>query len=557
MEDYRNFLTEKSNTFKSIVLNSRQLCDLELLLNDGFSPLKGFLNEKDYNSVLDNMRLSNGSLWPMPIVLKISNDRIEDMKHDKYLTLRDEQNNPLAIMSIDDIYKPDLEKECKKVFGTIDDNHPYVKIILSDPNVHYIGGELTKIQLPIHYDFQDIRLTPQETKKHFRKNDWNTVVGFQTRNPMHRSHMELTKYALKCSEDSNAKLLIHPVVGVTQTCDVDYHTRVRCYQKLISHYPENTVKLSLLPLSMRMGGPREALWHALIRQNYGCTHFCVGRDHAGPSSKTKLGNSFYGPYDAHLLLEKHEEELNINVIKSKWIVFVEDTQSYMRIDQVPEGMKVLNISGTEQRRRLRDDEEIPSWFSFPNIVEELRKSFKPKHKRGFCLYMVGLSGSGKSTLANAVKSKLQELESERSISVLDGDIIRHNLSKGLGFTKEDRSINVRRIGYVASEIVKHFGICLSANIAPYKDDRDHNRTMIEQFGNYIEIYVNTSLETCERRDVKGLYKLARQGKIKEFTGISDPFEEPVDCELTLKGEGNIDDNVTIIIDKLRELGLLK
>ena len=356
MDDYRNFLIKKSTSFKSLVLSARQLCDLELLLNGGFDPLKGFLNERDYNSVLDDMRLANGFLWPMPIVLKIPDDKVDDFKHDKYITLKDEQNNPLAIMSVDDIYKPDLKRECEKVFGTVDDNHPYVKIILSDPDVHYIGGELTKIQLPIHYDFKDIRLTPSEVKKHIKENGWETVVGFQTRNPMHRSHMELTKYALSCTGKDDAKLLIHPVVGVTQTCDVDYHTRVRCYKKLIGHYPENTATLSLLPLSMRMGGPREALWHSLIRQNYGCTHFCVGRDHAGPSSKTKEGKSFYGPYDAHDLLDKHKDELDIEVIQSKWIVFVEDTQSYMRIDQVPEGMKVLNISGTEQRRGLRDED---------------------------------------------------------------------------------------------------------------------------------------------------------------------------------------------------------
>ena len=550
-------LVQQSTQYKSVTLNARQLCDLELLLNGGFAPLNGFLDEADYNSVVENMRLTSGKLWPMPIVLAITESQAQELRNEEYLTLKDEQGLPLAIIK-SNIYKPDLKKECKMVYGTNDDNHPYVKIIMSQPDSYYIGGPLQRIQLPVHYDFQDIRLTPQETRQYFKQNNWNTVVGFQTRNPMHRSHMELTKYALSCTNDPNAKLLLHPVVGVTQSCDVDYHTRVRCYKKLISHYPPNLVKLSLLPLSMRMAGPREALWHALVRQNYGCTHFVVGRDHAGPSFKTKEGNSFYGPYDAHQLLEKHADELKIQVVKSQMIVYVEELNEYMRIDQVPEGKTVLNISGTQQRQLLRDGAEIPSWFSFPDVVEELRKSFRPTYLKGFCLYFVGLSGSGKSTIANAVKSRLLELESERNITVLDGDVVRLHLSKGLGFSRQDRSINVQRIGYVASEIVKHHGIVLCANIAPYNDDRNTNRQRIQANGGYVEIYVKTDINVCEQRDVKGLYKLARAGVIKEFTGVSDPFEEPSNPELVLDGGAeSLQDNVDQVIAKLQELGYVQ
>jgi sulfate adenylyltransferase len=405
------------------------------------------------------------------------------------------------------------------------------------------------------FDFQEDRMTPEQTRIFFADNDWSTIIGFQTRNPMHRSHLELTKYAMKQVNNDDTKLLIQPIVGVTQECDIDYYTRVKCYKLIMKEYPEGSAKLSLLPLSMRIAGPREAMWHALIRKNYGCTHFIVGRDHAGPSSKKKNGDSFYGPYDAHELLEKHTDEIGIEIVKSKMIVYVKDTQDYMPIDEVPEGMEVLNISGTEQRRMLRNSEEIPSWFTYPSIVEELRKSVVPLDKRGFCIYLIGLSGSGKSTIANTLKNKLQELV-DRPISILDGDIVRKNLSKGLGFSKEDRSTNVKRIGYVASEIVKHRGIAICSNIAPYEEDRLENRKLISEHGGYIEVYVNTPLETCEDRDVKGLYKLARQGVIKEFTGISDPFEKPEHSEIVLNDCKNLQGSIDTIINKLKELKYL-
>ena len=537
----------------NIVLSNRQLCDLEMILNGGFAPLKGFLNKEDYFSVLNTMHLSTGELWPMPITLHIESSIIDESNENNHeIILMNKENLPLGKIINPTFYSPDLELECMSVFNSTDTNHPYIKEILSRGNVYYIGGDITAINPFPHFDFREHRLTPKDTKEYFKNNGWNTVVGFQTRNPMHRSHYELTKYALN-KAGSDAKLLLHPVVGVTQACDVNYHTRVKCYKKLLNYYEPNTAMLSLLPISMRMAGPREALWHALIRQNYGCTHFVVGRDHAGPSYKKKDGSSFFGPFDAHELLESVEDELNIKIIKSQWIVYVKNLDTYKPMDQLSKDDEVLHISGTKQRELLNKGLPIPSWFTFPDVEKVLRESYKPTHEKGFCVYFVGLSGSGKSTIMNALKSKLQALDS-RYITALDGDVVRQHLSKGLGFNKSDRSINVRRIGWMASEIVKHNGIVLCSNIAPYKDDREWNKSTIGE--NYIEVFVNTSLDECEKRDCKGLYKLARQGIIKEFTGISDPFEIPENPDIKIQLDC-VENQVDIVFNYLLDKGLIK
>ena len=533
-----------------INLNKRQLCDLELLLNGGFAPLEGFMNEKDYRSCLENMTLTNGSVWTIPIVLGTD----KAVKVDDIITLKDETGVQIASMVIDDVYTPDLLEECKYVLGTDDSNHPYHSIIMENKGKRYIGGKVTKIRLPLHYDFMDLRYTPEQTKEYFKQKGWNTVIGFQTRNPLHRSHYELTRFALK-EVGEEAKLLLHPSVGVTQDCDIDYHTRVRCYKKLIDKYPEDTVLLSLLPLSMRMAGPREAVWHALIRKNYGCTHFIVGRDHAGPSYKRKDGSPFYGPYEAHELLTRLESKIGIKIVMSPSIVYVKELGEYRRegID-IQSGMTVLNISGTEQRDMLSKEVEIPEWFSWKDIIEELRNEFKVVNNRGICIYLVGLSGSGKSTMANVLIDKLKEMGVSRKITLLDADVVRLNLSKGLGFSKEDRSTNVRRIGYVASEIVNNGGIVVCANIAPYEADRQANRRLISSKGKYIEVYMKTSLECCIRRDVKGLYKLALEGKVQNFTGVNDPFEVPLKSDLVLDGDDmnvGIGENVDKILESIR------
>ena len=528
-----------------LYLNNRQLCDLELLLNGGFSPLKGYMNRKDYYSCLHNMTLEDGSVWPIPIILATS----ELYNINDIIILKDMTGIAIASLTLDDIYKPDLVEECKYTLGTNDMNHPYHSIIMENRDKQYIGGKVTRITLPLHYDFMNLRMTPNDTKQYFKNNEWTDVVGFQTRNPMHRSHFELTQFALK-EIGPNAKLLLHPVVGVTQDCDIDYHTRVRCYKKLVTKYTDNTVLLSLLPLSMRMAGPREALWHALIRKNYGCTHFIVGRDHAGPSYKTKDGKNFYGPYEAQELLLSLQDKIGIKIIMSPAIVYVKETYTYMRENEVPENSTIMNISGTMQRDMLANNTDIPSWFSWPDIIEELRCEFKNLNNKGLCIYIVGLSGSGKSTIANYLIEKLKEIEPNKKITLLDADVIRMNLSKGLGFSKEDRSMNVRRIGYVASEIVKHGGIVICANIAPYDEDRLYNRKLISMYGKYIEVYMRTSLECCIKRDTKGLYRAAIEGKVKNFTGISDPFEEPTKSDLILDGEVDLESNLNHIISRL-------
>lgn len=550
-----------------IVLNSRQLCDFELIVNDAFYPLTGFMKENDYNSCVRTMRLQDGTLWSMPITLFINQQQRDEFISLDHVVLKHESGLILGVMDIrapGSIYKPNIALECRNVYGTDDDNHPYVNIqneYLKNGYCYYIGGTIVEYKLPPHYDFVELRCTPKETKSCFEKSRWGSVIGFQTRNPMHRSHYELTQYALKVAGEGS-KLLLHPVVGITQDCDVNYHTRVKCYKQLMKYYGENVAQLCLLPLSMRMAGPREAVWHAQIRKNYGCTHFVVGRDHAGPSCTKKDGSRFYGPYDAQDLLMQYATEIEIIPIISKLIVYAIPRLeknllkgAYMEIDNVDKKENVvMEISGSKQREMLRKGKDIPLWFSFPEIANILKKSYKPLHEQGFTLYFIGLSGSGKSTISNFVMARLFEF-TDRKVTYLDGDVVRQNLSKGLGFSKEDRSTNVRRIGFLCSEITKHGGIAIAANIAPYNEDRLFNRRLISEHGNYIEVFVNTPLEECERRDVKGLYKLARQGVIKQFTGISDPFEIPQDCDIVLNGK-NIEQSVLTVIDYLIDQGLI-
>ena len=515
---------------KNLSLNERQICDLELLLNGAFKPLKGFMTEHEYNSVLENMTLPNGDLWPIPVVLDISIDVKEKNNVDinSEVALRDHEGFLVATLTISDIWKADKEKEALKVYGTVDDHHPGVKYLFESVGNYYLGGKLEISELPKHYDYQLLRHTPEELKKQFKKMGWDKVVAFQTRNPMHRAHKEIS---FRAASENSANLLLHPVVGPTKPGDIDHYTRVRCYQKILKYFPEGTTMLSLLPLAMRMAGPREALWHALIRKNYGCTHIIIGRDHAGPGNDKK-GNPYYGPYDAQELVAKHEKDINIKMVPFKMMVYVEDIDEYMEIDKVPKKYKTLSVSGSELRHRLENNHEIPEWFSYPDIVEELHKVYPPKDRQGFTVFFSGLSGSGKSTIANGLLVKLLE-HGNRRVTLLDGDIVRTHLSSELGFSKEHREINVKRIGYVASEITKNGGIAICAPIAPFKDSRQFNRLQIDQNGTYIQIYVSTPLEECERRDVKGLYAKARAGVLKGFTGIDDPFEIPESSELNI------------------------
>ncbi len=510
-------------------LTPRQVCDIELLMNGAFSPLQTFLGQADYENVCSQMRLADGTIWPMPICLDLP-EELANSVNGQSLALRDGEGVILAVLHVDEVYTPDREAEAQAVFGTTNPEHPGVGHLLQRSNPCYVSGRLEGLAMPHHYDFRTLRHTPAEVRSEFQKLGWTKIVAFQTRNPMHRAHQEIT---LRAAKEAGANLLIHPVVGLTKPGDVDHYTRTRAYQSLLPTYPHNTASLSLLNLAMRMGGPREAVWHAIIRKNHGCTHFIVGRDHAGP--KDRAGNSFYGPYDSQDLLSKYQDEIGVQMVPFQMMVYVEDQAAYMPEDQVPEGGRVLNISGTELRKRLNEGRELPEWFTFPDIVKELRKSYPPRNKQGFTVFFTGLSGSGKSTIANVLLVKLLEMGG-RPVTILDGDLVRKHLSSELGFSKEHRDINIRRIGYVASEITKNGGIAICAPIAPYDQTRKDVRAMIEEGGGFILVHVATSLEECERRDRKGFYAKARAGIIKEFTGISDPYEEPHDAEMVIQTE---------------------
>ena len=535
-------------------LTDRQICDLELLMNRGFYPLTGFLGEEDYKAVLRDMRLADGSLWPIPVTLDVSDAFAETCAVGDEIALRDQEGVILALLTISDKWVPNKQEEAVAVFGADDTAHPAVDYLYHQAGNVYLGGKITGLQPPTHYDFRQWRYSPNELKQLFAKNGWQNIIAFQTRNPLHRAHQELT---FRAAREAGANLLIHPVVGMTKPGDVDHFTRVRCYEAVLDKYPSATTSMGLLNLAMGMAGPREAVWHGLIRKNHGCTHMIIGRDHAGPG-KNSQGTDFYGPYDAQDLFKQFETEIGLTMVDFKNLVYVQERAQYEEENTITDkdAVTILSLSGTELRRRLAEGLDIPDWFSFPDVVAQLRKSYPPRAEQGFCLFFTGLSGSGKSTIANAVQTKLMEMGG-RPVTLLDGDIVRKNLSSELGFSKEHRDLNVRRIGFVASEITKNRGIAICAPIAPYEQTRQAVRKDIERFGAFVEVHVATPLEECERRDRKGLYQLARQGKIAEFTGISDPYEMPSDPELRIDTQGlDVDHCAQQVILTLEQLGLI-
>ncbi|AVP95759.1 adenylyltransferase [Ahniella affigens] len=517
----------------SVDLTDRQLCDLELLLNGAFSPLQGFLNQNDYESVVTDLRLADGTLWPLPITLDVSEAVAEKLSVGAELALRDAEGTPLAVLDVESIYRPDLAREAELVFGTQDALHPAVADLQKRTQPVYLGGKLRGLALPRHFDFEALRETPAQVRADLEARGWEQLVAFQTRNPIHRAHQELT---VRAAAKAGGNVLLQPVVGRTKPGDVDHYTRVRCYQAILKHYPKGTVKLSLLPLAMRMAGPREAVLHAIIRKNYGASHFIVGRDHAGPGNDS-TGKPFYEPYAAQELLVRHQQEIGIKVLPFPALVYASNRNTYVAQNELKADDVVADISGTELRRRLVTGESIPDWFTYPEVAEVLRARYPAKGARGGVVFFTGLSGSGKSTIANALIAKLSE-QTARSVTLLDGDLVRKHLSKGLGFSKEDRSANVQRIGFVAAEVARHGGLAVCAPIAPYADDRKAVRDLVQGSGAaFIEIHVATSLEICEARDRKGLYAQARAGKLKQFTGIDDPYEAPEKPELRFDTDG--------------------
>ncbi len=534
-------------------LTPRQLCDIELLLNGGFSPLEGWLDEEDHERVVEEMRLKDGTLWPIPVTLDVREDFAEKVEVGGRLALRDPEGVLIATMTVRSKWMPDRLREAKGVYGTSDRAHPGVDYIVHQAHPVCLGGPLKGIEKPVHYDFKYLRDDPQALRRAFQDRGWSRVVAFQTRNPMHRAHQEITHRAAQLAE---ANLLLHPVVGLTMPGDIDPFSRGRCYEHVVKTYPEQTTALSFLPLAMRRAGPREAVWHAIIRKNHGCSHFIVGRDHAGPG-KDSDGNAFYSPYAAQEMLQGFQSELGIGMVPFKEMVYVQDRGQHVPADEILPGETVLNISGTEFRRRLREDVEIPDWFSFPAVIEELKRARPPRFKQGLTVFFTGLPSAGKSTIANALMLKLMELGG-RATSLLDGDVVRKHLSSELGFSKEHRNINVLRIGFVASLITKSGGIAICAPIAPYAETRRRVRQLIEPHGGFVEVYVSTPIEVCERRDRKGLYAKARAGLITGVTGIDDPYEAPTDAELAINTEDYTPDQAAqTVLLKLEALGFIK
>ncbi|MGH7337802.1 MAG: sulfate adenylyltransferase, partial [Myxococcota bacterium] len=384
------------------------------------------------------------------------------LERDAPLVLRDPEGFPLAVLRVEDVWELDPERTAASVYGTTDRSHPGVEHLHARKNRFAVGGRVDGLRAPLHYDSPGLRLSPAECREEFERRGWRSVVAFQTRNPLHRAHFELTRQAMA---GLDAGLLLHPVVGMTKAGDVDHFTRVRCYRALMPHYPEGRALLALLPLAMRMAGPREALWHAIIRKNFGCTHFIVGRDHAGPGASAS-GEPFYGPYDAQELAQRHESELGIAIVPFRNMVYSETRRAYLPDDEAGPEESILSISGSEQRRRLERGEELPDWFTLPEVERVLRQAYPPLAERGLAIFLTGLSGAGKSTLARALLDMLLE-QGGRPVTLLDGDLVRKNLSSELGFSREHRDLNVRRIGFVASEITKNGGIAVCAPIAPY------------------------------------------------------------------------------------------
>ena len=527
-EGRRPGLVQEAQSLVSWDLTPRQVCDIELLLNGSFSPLEGFMPLADYDSVCSRMRLADGTLWPIPVTLDVTEEFDSEVSPGTRIALRHPEGIVLAVMTVSDVWRPDRELEATSVFGTKDEFHPGVFGLLHQTNPVYVGGAIEGVEMPPQHTFAHLRRTPRELRELFHERGWTRVVAFQTRNPMHRAHIELTRRA---AEMADATLLIHPVVGMTKPGDIDYFVRVRAYEAILPHYPADSTELSLLPLAMRMAGPREAVWHAIIRKNHGCTHLIVGRDHAGPGND-RSGKPFYGPYEAQELLGQYRDELGIEVVEFQEMVYVQAEDRYSPAPEVKDGQKVLSLSGTELRGLLANGDPVPEWFSYPEVVEILRGAYPPREQQGFTVFFTGLPSSGKSTLANVLLSKLMELSS-RPVTLLDGDIVRKNLSSELGFSKEHRDLNIKRIGFVASEITKHRGIAVCAPIAPYAAVRREVREMVGAYGGFIEVYVSTPVEVCEQRDRKGLYAKARAGLITGFTGVDDPYEPPEDAEVVI------------------------
>ncbi len=549
-EESKRELTDYANRLPFVQLTERAVCDLEMLATGAFSPLRTFMNRADNERVTAEMRLADKRIFPIPVSLPV--ERFDGLRLDADIALRNTHNELLAVLTVEEIYEWSREDFAANVLGTADLRHPLVSEIEHWGKFN-ISGNLRVINLPKHFDFQHLRFSPQQTRRKLIEFGNENVVAFQTRNPIHRAHEEITRRA---AEKTGATLLLHPVVGLTKPGDVDYLTRVRTYTALVeNHYQSHDVLLGLVPLAMRMAGAREALWHAIIRRNYGANQFIVGRDHASPGTDSH-GKPFYQPDAARRLVEQYAAEIGVQPISFDEMVFLPEENRYEEISKIDKNAKTFALSGSQIREDfLYQGKPLPEWFTRPETAEILAESYPPRHKQGFCLWLTGLSGAGKSTTAEILTVLL--MERGRRVTVLDGDVVRTHLSKGLGFSREDRDANVTRIGFVAAEIVRHGGAVICAAVSPYRATRSEVRQMVGG-ENFIEIFVDTPLEECERRDTKGMYAKARRGEIKEFTGISDVYETPENAEIVLETTAVSSlENAEKIVQYLIEKGFLR
>ena len=549
-DNAREDLKAYASTLPSLQLSARSLCDFELLATGGYSPLDRFMGQEDHQRVLDEMRLTSGHLFPIPITLPV--DRSTDIHLDRDIALRTANNDLLAVMTVEEIYEWNMDEVATKVFGTNDTRHPLVAEMHAWGSLN-ISGPLRVVQLPRHYDFQELRLTPAQTRQKLSETGYANAVAFQTRNPLHRVHEELTVRAV---QEVSGVLLLHPVVGMTKPGDVDHYTRVRTYKALAANYfdPERII-LALLPLAMRMAGPREALWHAIIRRNHGANHLIIGRDHASPGNDS-TGMPFYGPYDAQEIVERFKDELGVTPVPFRELVYLPEEDRYEEVSKIGPDLQTASISGTQVREEfLNRGRILPPWFTRPEVARILAETYPPRHQQGVCIWFTGLSGSGKSTTAEIMTAML--LEYGRQITMLDGDVVRTHLSKGLGFSKEDRDTNIHRIGFVASEIVRHGGVVVCAAVSPYRATRDNVRRMVGS-DHFIEVFVDTPVYVCEQRDVKGMYAKARRGEITGFTGVDDPYEAPENSEITLNTVSHsAEENARSVIRYLLDQGFIR
>jgi sulfate adenylyltransferase len=543
-------LTAYANRLPSIQLTERAVCDLEMLATGAFSPLDRFMRQEDYESVLETMRLTTGHLFPIPITLSVDSEIAIHLDHD--IALRNNKNELLAVMTIEEAYKWDLEKTARRVFRTDDLRHPLVAEMHRWGKTN-ISGPLKLLKVPARYDFRELRLTPAQTRTNLAALGRKNVIAFQTRNALHRAHEEITKRAIQARD---GVLLLHPVVGMTKPGDVDHFTRVRTYKAMTArYYDPQRIVLALVPLAMRLAGPRESLWHAIIRRNYGANHLIVGRDHASPGNDS-TGKPFYGPCEAQDFVEQFSEEIEVGVIRFNEVAYLPERDEYEEVSKLSGDMKRIFLSGSQVREDyLHAGKRLPAWFTRPEVAKILEQTYPLRHKQGFCIWFTGLSGAGKSTTAEILTVLL--LQNGRQVTLLDGDVIRTHLSRGLGFSKEDRDVNIRRIGFVAAEIVRHGGAVICAAVSPYRATRNDVRNMVGN-DNFVEVFVDTPLEVCEQRDTKGMYAKARRGEINNFTGISDAYEPPQRAEIVLDDVGRVaEENALFILEHLMREGFVK